>query len=605
MNQKDIGPIRILAVAPYEAMASSLKKSAESFPDVRLDAFTGDLEEGVEILKNRDMFPYDAILSRGGTADMIRQITDLPVVEIPVMIYDILRTIKLAENYTDRMAVVGFPGVTGNAHTLCNLLQIRMPIETVQSPEELPDVFERLRRQQINTVICDAVSHRTARVAGFQALLITSGERSLTQAIGLAIQQGKLFRRMKNENTLLRSMLQQNMQQCVVFDADRDVVYSFAEKLSEGTVAAMRRRIPSVPESRELLFYHQEGSTLHSVTASRFQLRDRRLFLFRDEPARISLRSAQPGIRFYDAAECEQLLSGSFFTLSGSMGALGSRLTAFADTLHPLMILGEEGTGREQVARALYLQSGLRSHPLVVVDGARLNDRSWNYLMENNASPLGTTRTAIFFHHLEELSSQRQQALLSLIGEAGLARRLWLLFACEVRDGRIVDAFAEKLLARLGPLKVELPPLRSRRDEIPALASVYLSNLDMELGKQVSGFEPGVLDMLIRYDWPGNYAQFKYVLHELCVLTDGHYISGTDTAEVLAREHGMFRGYPEGPGSFASSGMTLDEIIRNVIGQALAENKGNQSLTARQLGIGRSTLWRILSGGGKGGNGVV
>ena len=137
MNQKDIGPIRILAVAPYEAMASSLKKSAESFPDVRLDAFTGDLEEGVEILKNRDMFFYDAILSRGGTADMIRQITDLPVVEIPVMIYDILRTIKLAENYTDRMAVVGFPGVTGNAHTLCNLLQIRMPIETVQSPEEL------------------------------------------------------------------------------------------------------------------------------------------------------------------------------------------------------------------------------------------------------------------------------------------------------------------------------------------------------------------------------------------------------------------------------------------------------------------------------------
>ena len=89
------------------------------------------------------------------------------------------------------------------------------------------------------------------------------------------------------------------------------------------------------------------------------------------------------------------------------------------------------------------------------------------------------------------------------------------------------------------------------------------------------------------------------------MLTDGHYISGTDTAEVLAREHGMFRGYPESPGSFASSGMTLDEIIRNVIGQALAENKGNQSLTARQLGIGRSTLWRILSGGGKGGNGVV
>ena len=605
MKQNDVGPVRILAVAPYEAMAASLKKSAENFPDVRLDAFTGDLAEGVEILKSRDISLYDAVLSRGGTADMIRQITDLPVVEIPVMIYDILRTIKLAENYTDRMAVVGFPGVTGNAHTLCNLLRLRMPIETVHSPEEIPEVLDRLRRQRINTVICDAVSHRTARAAGFQALLITSGERSLTQAIDSAIQQGKLFRRMKSENTFLRTMLQQNMQQCVVFDAGKDVVYSFSEKLPDGIAAAMRRRISSIPENRELLFYHQEGTTLHSITASRFQLRDRQLYLFRDEPARISLRSAQPGIRFYDAAECEQLLSGSFFTLSGSMGTLESRLTAFSDALHPLVILGEEGTGREQVARALYLRSSLRNHPLVVVDGARLNDRSWNYLVENHASPLGTTRTAIFFHHLEELSSQRQQALLSLIEEAGLARRLWLLFACEVRDGKVIDAFAEKLMSRLLPLTVELPSLRSRRDEIPALASVYLSNLDMELGKQVSGFEPGVLEMLTRFDWPGNYAQFKHVLHELCVLTDGHYISGTDTAEILAREHGMFRGVPEGPGVFASSGMTLEEITRKVIENTLTENKGNQSLTARQLGISRSTLWRILSADGKGGSGVV
>ena len=599
MLEKDIGPVRILAVAPYETMAVSLKKSAERFPDVLLDAFTGDLQEGVEILQSRDMSVYDAILSRGGTADMIRRITDLPVIEIPVMIYDILRTIKLAENYTDRMAVVGFPGVTENAHTLCSLLRLKMPIETVHSSEEIPGVLDRLRRQQINTVICDVVSHRTARDAGFQALLITSGERSLSQAIGIAIQQGRLFRRMKSENTLLRSMLQQNMQQCVVFNAEKDVVYSFMGKLSDGTAAAMRRRISAIPENRELLFYYQEGAALHSIIASRFQLRDQQLYLFRDEPARISLRSAQPGIRFYDAVECEQLLSGSFFTLSGSMGTLESRLTAFSNTLHPLMIIGEEGTGREQVARTLYLQSELRNHPLVVVDGARLNDRSWNYLMEHHASPLGTTRTAVFFHHLEELSSQRQQALLSLIEETGLARRLWLLFACEIRDGRIVDVFAEKLSSRLAPLTVELPSLRSRRDEIPALASIYLSNLDMELGKQVSGFEPGVLEMLTRYDWPGNYAQFKHVLHELCVVTDGHYISGTDAAEIMAREHGMFRRLPEVPGGFSSAGMTLEEIERNVIEHTLNENKGNQSRTARQLGISRSTLWRVLSGGGK------
>lgn len=587
--------IRLLAIAPYEAMASALQRSAESFPDAVLEAHTGDLQEGVDIIRGLDLSAFDAILSRGGTAELIQQETDLPVVEIPVAISDVLRTIKLAESYTDRMAVVGFPGVTANAHTLCNLLQMKIPIETVHSPEEVPEALERLGKMQINTVICDAVSHRTARASGFQALLISSGDRSLHEAIHSALQQGRRFRALRNENILLRTMVRQNMEQCVVLDAELNVIYASGERQAEELVAAMRRRVSSIPANRELMFTHQEESTLHTVTASRFRLQDRQLYLFRDQPARISLRSARSGVRSYDAAECEQLLSGSFFTLSGTKGAVESRLTAFSRQRDPVMILGEEGTGREQAARAMYLQSELKNHPFVVVDGAGMTDRSWAYLTESEGSPLGTVRTAVFFHHLEELSVQRQHTLLSMIEESGLAKRLWLLFACEEQDGRPVHAFTQELSARLSPVSVRLPVLRNRRDEIPALASVYLSNLNMELGKQISGFEPGTLDMLVRYGWPGNYAQFKRVLHELAVMTDGHYISGTDTAEVLAQERTFFRGNPGGA-AFSPAGMTLAEMERGIIEQALSENRGNQSLTARRLGISRSTLWRILSG---------
>ena len=590
------GPVHILAIAPFESMAVSLQRSAESFPDAVLDAFTGDLQEGAEVLRSQDLSSYDAILSRGGTADLIREMTDLPVVEIPVLIADVLRTIKLAESYTDRMAVVGFPGVTASAHTLCNLLRMKIPIETVRSSEELPEVLDRLRKMQIGTVICDAVTHRTAKAAGFQALLITSGEQSLQQAIQSALLQGRKFRALRNENTLLRSMLQQNLEQCVVLDSDKDVVFASEGRHSEELIAAMRRRISAIPGNRELLFYHQEGTMLHTITASRFHLQEKQLYLFRDQPARISLRSAQSGIRFYDEAECEQLLSGSFFTLSGSEGELQTRLKEFSKQKEPVMILGEEGTGREQAARAMYLQSEWKNHPFVVVDGARINDRSWSYLTEHDDSPLGTLGTTVLFHHLEELSPQRQHTLLSLIEESNLAKRLWLLFACEVLDGRAVHAFTREISARLNPLSVQLPALRNRRDEIPALASIYLSNLNMELGKQISGFEPGTLDMLVRYDWPGNYAQFKRVLHELAVMTEGHYISGTDTAELLAGERKFYYRQSDEIGSLFAGGMTLDEMTRKIIGHSLAENNGNQSLTARRLGISRSTLWRILSG---------
>lgn len=587
--------VHILAIAPYEAMAAALQRSAESFPDVLLETYTGDLQEGADIVRRMDLSSFDAILSRGGTAELIQQATDLPVVEIPVLINDVLRTIKLAESYTDRMAVVGFSGVTGNAHTLCNLLRMEIPIETVRGPEEIPEVLNRLRKMQINTVICDAVTHRTARSSGFQALLITSGERSLHEAIRSALQQGRRFRALRSENTMLRSVLRQTLEQCMVLDSEKDVVYASNGRPSEEAVAAMRRRISSIPANRDLLFYHQEGATLHTVTASRFQLQNRQLYLFRDQPARISLRSAQSGIRFYDEAECEQLLSGSFFTLGGSKGELETRLASLSRQKDPVMILGEEGTGREQAARALYLQSEMKNHPFVVVDGARISDRSWSYLTEHDDSPLGTTGTTVFFHHLEELSPQRQHTLLSMIEESNLARRLRLLFACEVQDGRAVHAFTRELASRLNPLSVQLPALRNRRDEIPALASVYLSNLNMELGKQISGFEPGTLEMLVRYDWPGNYAQFKRVLHELSVMTDGHYISGTDTAEMLGQERTFFRDAPD-RAVFSTEGMTLEEMTRKIIEHSLAENNGNQSETARRLGISRSTLWRILSG---------
>ena len=596
MKTQEQDPVHVLAIAPYEAMTAALSRCAEDFPGVRLDTFTGNLEEGVEILRTLDLTQYDAILSRGGTAGMIQQLAEIPVIEVPVQVYDILRTINLARNYTDRLAIVGFPGVTGNAHTLCNLLGLDFIIETVHGPDEVHAALERLRARQISTIVCDVVSHRIARASGFQALLITSGESSLQSAIETAERQGRIFRRIQNETRLLKAMLHQDLQQCVVLNSSRDVVYSFARNLSDETLAAMRRKISVIPENRDLLFYHQEGSVLHAVTASRFEVRGQKLFLFRDQPAQIPLRSAQSGIRIYDAAECEQLFSGSYFTLSGSIGGeLEHRISTLASVDYPVMILGEEGTGREQIARALYLQSEKKNHPFVVVDGESINDRSWNYLTGHHSSPLSTIHTTVFFYHLEKLSAQRQQTLLSLMEETGMARRLWLIFACEAVDGRPLHAITRELMSRMSPLTLSLPTLRSRKDEIPALANLYLSNLNVELGRQVFGFEPSALEMLTRYDWPENYTQFKHILHEAAVLTEGMYISGTVIAELLAGTRKFHHTHTDEIGSFSSGSMTLDEMTRKIIEQTLANNKGNQSVTARQLGISRSTLWRVLS----------
>ena len=587
-------PLQILAIAPYEAMKDALLRASESFPILRLTAYTGDLEEGAEIVRQLGAEDFDAIISRGGTAELIRPVTDLPVIEIPVSVYDVLRTIKLSENYTDQCAIVGFSGVTENAHILCNLLRKPTPIQTVHDSQSAEKALEHLNGQGIHTVICDMVTHRIARSRGMNALLITSGESSLHQALQEAAEQAATFRRMRNENRILRRIVSQDSRQCIVFDEAQELALSCSPNVPQELIAFMRRQLPSLRENGETIFYHQIGAMLHTISASSLQVQGRRYYLFQDQPGQIAMRSSRPGIRACDQVECEHLFMSSFFSISGSMGELELRLTPIADSRQPVMIVGEAGTGKEQIARALYLRSAYRNRPMIVVDGARLNDRGWDFLLESHASPLNTKGSAVFFQHLEDAPADRRQALLSLIEDTGMARRLMLLFSCDVAEGAPLHEYFQELSLRLAPLSLHMPTLRSRRDEIPALASLYLGNLNMELNKQVAGFDPGALEMLIRYDWPGNYTQFKHVLHELTVLTNGLYISNADMAELLAQERRQHRP-ANASGGISFTGQTLEQITRQAARQVLAENNGNQTKTAAQLGISRSTLWRMLS----------
>ena len=87
-------PVRILGIAPYEGMKLAMERAAETYSNVSLDTFVGDLEQGVDIVRQNLDSTYDCIISRGGTAELIRRVTDIPVVEIHLSVYDILRTIQ-------------------------------------------------------------------------------------------------------------------------------------------------------------------------------------------------------------------------------------------------------------------------------------------------------------------------------------------------------------------------------------------------------------------------------------------------------------------------------------------------------------------------------
>lgn len=192
------------------------------------------------------------------------------------------------------------------------------------------------------------------------------------------------------------------------------------------------------------------------------------------------------------------------------------------------------------------------------------------------------------------MPAARQKELLAAIHDTEMVRRERLLFICDCREGAPVPEAGRRFASELGMLTLHLPTLRSRVDEIPSLASLYLNSLNYELGKQISGFEPAAIEQLRRYDWPQNYTQFKHILHELATLETSSYIRSSVTAELMEKECMLLRSTTTNAG-IRIEGRTLSEINRDIAMKVLEMQVGNRTLAAKQLGISRTTLWRMLS----------
>lgn len=585
--------IRILGIAPYDGMRTAMERAAEAYPQIQLDAYTGDLEAGVAIVQQTPPNTYHCVISRGGTAALIRKVTDLPVVDINISVYDVLRTMKLAQNYTSLYAIVGFPSITEPAHTLCSLLGYDLDILTVHSADEVTNTLQRLQEGGYRMVVCDMVTHTVARQLGLDAFLITSGMESLHTAFDQALSISEWYSQQRREIMLLRRITQGQNGRAIMLNSDGTVFYASPNDPPKELLEQLRSHMAEIPTNGTLKFYYTEHDLLYSITAQVFVVDEARRYLFYCIPSRIPLHTNWAGLRSMNRGECEYLFTNSFYSLSGALGALGAEIESLSSVRQPIMISGEPGTGKEQIARHLYLHSSLVNKPLVVVNCALMNEKSWDFLLNHYSSPLNATDNTVYFQNLESIADARVPELLAAIKETGLARRVRLIFSCACREEGIVPDVLRKFTERLGCLSLSLPPLRSRQDEIPSLASLYLSSLNLELGKQISGLEPRAIEMLRQYSWPTNYTQFKNILRTLASTTSGAYVTAAQVAELLGRERTLRR--PAEPThAEVRSDRTLDEIVTEVVQQAVAAHNGNSAADARQLGISRTTLWRYL-----------
>ena len=590
--------VRALIIAPYTGMGTALSQAAVHMPGIELDIRDGDLGDAIALLDQLDQSRYDVIISRGGTAKMLQKITALPVVEVKISVYDMLRVIKLAENYRNQYAIVGYDNITEAAHVLSDLLQKSLQIITLHHQEEVDRVLRQLREKGCRMVICDMVTYHGALSLGLDAYLITSGAESVREALTEAEAQGRRFQSLRARLTTLEAVIASADFVPFVLDRDGKCLYPEAEhQPDERLIDSCARRLPELarPDAGSVSFFHSGKKELQYITGKAIRLDGAEAFVFYRSTGPQPPRSARSGIYSFQSAECEDFLRGKFLGIPGILDDLHTQLRQAAAAGRPAALIGEPGCGQAQAARQLYLNSSYKNRPLVLVDCASLSDRSWDYLFRHPMSPLNRSGITLWIDRADALSQDQAEELFSALYQDAASRRLRLILSFTYERGKRPSASLFQYLSQLSCQTIELPALRSRAEEIPLLATLCLNDLNLEKGRQIIGLDSRAAEQLQQYEWPGNMDQFWQAMQQLAGTASGSYIRSVAVSELL-HSYGSFRSllHPAGTDGIRWKDRTLEEITRDVIHAALENADGNQSKAARVLGISRATMWRAL-----------
>lgn len=588
--------IRVLGIAPYEGMKTLMSSVVADYPQIDLTLFVGDMEQGLEIARSNFHGDYDVVISRGGTAKMLQKNLALPVIEIDISMYDILCALKLADGLTGKTAMVSFANITSSAHLLCDLMKYNMDIYTIDSAEAVEPTLRQLQKNDYQSILCDMISNTTAKRLGLNSFLITSGVDSIRKAFDQALLLCRSQQRLRDENQFFRQLIQGQIGQTMVFDQDGNLFLSTLDDPKPELLELLRRDLPESQLGAERRITRNLGRMLYAIRARRISTGSLTYTAFFFDARKTPLSPNQVGIRFSTRPEAENAFYSSIFSFAGSISDYQQDIEHISQSTAPVMVTGEDGTGKESIVSVLYMRSPLRNAPLVSINCSLLNDKSWAFLLEHHNSPLADQGNTLYFASIDALSEERRQQLLAVLSEMDVCRRNRVIFSCVCQPGEYTSAVGSLFMDKLCCLSLYLPPLRQMAERIPALVNLSLSHLNVDQPRQIVGADPEAITLLQNFQWPHNYTQFRRVIGELAVTATGSLITAENVRQALRKERhvGAFSPCAENAAAPLNLNRTLDEISQDVARRVVEESGGNQTVAAKRLGISRTTLWRLL-----------
>ena len=299
---------------------------------------------------------------------------------------------------------------------------------------------------------------------------------------------------------------------------------------------------------------------------------------------------------------------------SPAMRQIADLLTRFVRTDEPVLVTGESGTGKELLARAIHENSPRCEGPFVAVNCAAIPASlvaSELFGYEKGAFTGATARTrgqiehankgTLFLDEIGDMPIDLQGHLLRFLQEGQIVRvggrdpinldvRVVSATNVRLRQAIAEGRFREDLFYRLNVLTLHMPPLRDRPEDIEPLATHFLQAAARDFRRTVTGFDGDALQTLRDYRWPGNVRELMSVVRRAVVIGEGDTIAAADLMGIADS------GEPDHPAARPSKSLPRpgSQEERSTLLDALGRTRENITMAARELGVSRVTLYRML-----------
>ncbi len=295
---------------------------------------------------------------------------------------------------------------------------------------------------------------------------------------------------------------------------------------------------------------------------------------------------------------------------SSSIKEVFSLIEKVAKTDANVLILGENGTGKELVARAIHQRSLRKDQSFIGVDMGAItqtlfeselfghkkgsftdakDDRAGRFELANGGT--------LFLDEIGNLSMPLQSKLLTVLQNREVTRigsntaipidiRLVCATNMNVHDMVNESTFRQDLLYRINTVEIKIPALRDRIEDIPLLANHFLTSYTKKYRKEIMRISPEAITSLQKYHWPGNIRELQHAIERAVIMSDNQTLEVNDFF--------FLKGGQNSSDDVITDNLNLDDVERNVIKRAINIHDGNISKAAKELGLTRASLYRRL-----------